>query len=131
MTAEKISPAQKAQLWGSEAFIFEQEVPSLPASVEAQPSCSGLLSFHGLSEKGSAFLHSSQIKGNTIGLQSIPCFFLSPSTSVSLTFSPGARDWDPRCWAALHPPGQAWLRRSSALGIRKSCLNFLVPGKVV
>lgn len=27
MTVEKLSPAQKAQLWGFEAFIFEQEVP--------------------------------------------------------------------------------------------------------
>lgn len=52
------------------------------SSAEAQPSCSGLLSFHGLSEKGSAFLHSFQIKENIISLQSIPCFFLSPSTSV-------------------------------------------------
>lgn len=48
----------------------------------------------GYLKKVSALLHSSQIKENIIGLQSIPHFFLSPSSSVSLTFSPEAGNWD-------------------------------------
>lgn len=72
----------------------------------------GLLSFHGLSEKGSAFtlLRS---KGTLSVYKASPVSFCLPAPlSVSLAFFPGAGDWDPRCWAAL---GQGWLQRSSAL----------------
>lgn len=61
---------RKLNFWVLKHLSFSKGSILLPASAEAQPS--GLLSFHGLSKKGPAFLHSFQIKGNIISLQSIP-----------------------------------------------------------
>lgn len=75
----------------------------LPASAEVQPSCSGLLFFHGLSKKKFCLPSLFSDQRGHYQFTKHPRFFLSPSTSVSLTFPAGSRDWEPGCWEPWLP----------------------------
>lgn len=57
--------------------------------------------------------------------------FLPVSQHLCLTNLPSrVKGLGPRLLGALAPLEQGWLWRSSALWTRKSCLSFLLPGKV-